>query len=642
MDGNPNVDADTVRTTLGRHLALILRQYGRDILELFEHLSQSTRRVDVDPAVHARIAACQEELPEVARSIPPRDAAMPYRLLLWFMAARLDRKGRGEPGGYGPPAEFRADLELLRDSLAAHDGARAGLALVRRLLLRLDTFGFHLATLDVRQDAERHRSVVGELMQMPAFATAPAMDRAGAITAALAAEAALPAALPAEARSTIEVFRALDEGRQRFGPEAVGIYVVSMAHGLDDALAVLLLARRAGLEDPAGHVPLDVVPLFETVADLIHAPVALRDMVADATYARHLETRGRRQLVMLGYSDSNKDGGIVASRWALHVAQRELVRTAAALDVELCFFHGRGGSISRGGGKPRDGILAAPDGAVRGRTRMTEQGEIIHNKYGLRGIATRTLELLLGAVLERPDAAGAVRGDETPEEWIKAMTTIAKESELTYRAIVHDHPDFPAFFRDATPIDVIERLRIGSRPAKRRKMRGIEDLRAIPWVFAWTQSRLLLPGWLGVGAGLEAAEQAHGGEVLRAMAGSWPFFSVLLADVEMVLAKADLGIAERYAALAGEPGRRLFPELRREFTRTRALLLATLGQDELLARDPTLQRSIRLRNPYVDPMSFLQVRLLEEWRAGGREDAAIERVLAQTVRGIARGVQNTG
>jgi phosphoenolpyruvate carboxylase len=273
---------------------------------------------------------------------------------------------------------------------------------------------------------------------------------------------------------------------------------------------------------------------------------------------------------------------------------------------------------------------------------MTEQGEIIHDKFGLRGIALRTLELVVGAVLERPDAGGRVEADPVAPGWVEAMDTVAAESRRAYRALVHDDPDFPAFFQQATPIDVIEQLRIGSRPSRRREMRGVQDLRAIPWVFAWTQSRFVLPGWFGVGSGLAAAEARHGLECLREMARAWPFFAIFLADVEMVLAKADLAIAERYAALAGEAGARLFPVVRVEFERTRSCLLSIIEQEALLARDPNLQRSIRLRNPYVDPMSFVQVDLLAQWRAGGRADQELERVLAQTVRGIARGLQNTG
>jgi phosphoenolpyruvate carboxylase len=343
---------------------------------------------------------------------------------------------------------------------------------------------------------------------------------------------------------------------------------------------------------------------------------------------------------MLGYSDSNKDGGIAASRVALDRAQVRLVATANELGIALTLFHGRGGSISRGGSKPRAGILAAPPGALGGHARATEQGEIIGSKFGLRGIAARTLEVTLGALLERTAGGERARAATDGEQAI--ADTLASASRARYRALVHDDSDFPALFQDMTPIDVIERLDIGSRPARRREMRGVGDLRAIPWVFAWTQCRAVLPGWFGVGTGLAAAIDEHGLAAVRAAARDWPFLATFVADVEMVLAKSDLDIAARYAELAGDVGARLFPLLREEYARSVEAILDVVRSAELLDRDPTLRRSVRLRNPYVDPLSFVQVDLLRRWREGGREDASLERVLVQTVRGIARGLRNTG
>jgi phosphoenolpyruvate carboxylase len=343
---------------------------------------------------------------------------------------------------------------------------------------------------------------------------------------------------------------------------------------------------------------------------------------------------------MLGYSDSSKISGITASRWALYRAQEALVAVAGSAGVELTLFHGRGGTVGRGGSKPRDAVLAAPCGAVRGRLRVTEQGEMIHLKYGLDPIAERTLELMAGAVLE---ATAFCDRDPPPDStWRAAMDTAARAARETYRRLVYEDEDFVPYFRAATPIDVIERMPIGSRPASRRSASGVEDLRAIPWVFAWMQSRHLLPGWLGVGAGLDAACREHGEGLLREMAERWPFFANLLGDVEMVLAKADLDIARCYAELAGELGRRLHAELQRRFEQTRRLVLALTGEGELLDREPVLQRSIRLRNPYVDPMSLIQVDLLRRWRAADRDDPDLERALFTTVRGIARGLRNTG
>ncbi len=641
MDGNPNVGADTIRETLSRHLELALRRYREELRGLHEHLSQSTSRVGVGGELLERVRELAALLPQDFAAVPAQYADMPYRQLLWLMDARLARKGRGAEHGYGPPEEFRADLELIARSLANHEGSRAGLALVHRALRRVDVFGFHLATLDTRQDAEVHRRVAGVLIGDSDFIERSSSERATRIAAALA-DSPSTAGDPEdeETRRALEVFRALAEARVTYGDRALGPFVISMAKGPDDALAVLLLARAGGCVGPDGGVPLDVAPLFETVDDLEVGPEVLRALAGDPTYAAHLAARGGRQIVMLGYSDSNKDGGIAASRVALDRAQERLVAVAGALGIQLTFFHGRGGSTSRGGSKPRDGILAAPPGALGGHVRATEQGEIIGAKFGLRGIAERTLEVSLGALLER--TAGGDPARAATEEQRAIANTLSAASRVRYRALVHDEPDFPALFQDMTPIDVIERLDIGSRPSRRREMRGVGDLRAIPWVFAWTQSRAVLPGWFGVGTGLAAAIEAHGLGAVRDAVREWAFLDTFLSDVEMVLAKSDLDIAARYAQLAGDVGARLFPTICEEHARSIETLLELREAHALLERDPTLQRSIRLRNPYVDPMSFVQVDFLRRWREGGREDRELERVLVQTVRGIARGLRNTG
>ncbi len=640
MDGNPNVGAHTIRATLERHLQLALRRYGEDLRGLHEHLSQSATRVEIDAALIERVREYAARLPEEDAAVPASYSDMPYRRLLWLMSARLARKGRGDEEGYGPPEEFRADLDLIATSLEGHGGARSGLALVRRTLWRVDTFGFHLAALDVRQDSEDLHAACGALLREAEFSALPTGERAARIVRGLARiEPGAEEPADSTARETLEVFRALAEARERYGAKALGPYVISMARAADDALAVLLLARAGGCLDEQGRVPIDVAPLFETVDDLRAAPDVLRALAQDATYAAHLKARGSRQVVMLGYSDSNKDGGIAASRVALDRAQERLVATAGELGLKLTLFHGRGGSISRGGSKPRTGILAAPPGALGGHIRTTEQGEVVGAKFGLRGIASRTLELTVGALLER--TAGEPARPATDEQRAIAET-LGRESRACYRALVHDEPDFPTLFRDMTPIDVIERLQIGSRPSRRRKMKAITDLRAIPWVFAWTQCRAVLPGWFGVGTGLSAAVREHGLAAVRDAARNWPFLQMFLADVEMVLAKSDLDIAARYAELAGEVGERLFPSIRREHEQAVATILEIGQSSELLENDPTLSRSIRLRNPYVDPLSFIQVDLLRRWRAGDRQDPELARVLTQTVRGIARGLRNTG
>ncbi|MFT5732264.1 MAG: phosphoenolpyruvate carboxylase [Planctomycetota bacterium] len=643
MDGNPAVGAETIRETLGRHLELVIERYRREITELFGHLSQSSSRVPASDAVHALIGCYQKQFPEAYTRLPERYLDMPYRLALQGIHARLGATAEESDERYRAPDEFVADLEVLAASLDENRGQKAGLKLVERLLTRVGTFGFHLAHLDCRQDAEVHRRVIGELLSDPDFSERPREERTEAIRVALengTFEQDSGAEPTEEGMRTLEVFDALRAARDRHGPEAVGTFVISMAQGPDDALAILALARAGGCVDEEGRVPLDVVPLFETVDDLERGPSVIAALGRNEIYARHLAERGGKQLVMLGYSDSNKDGGITASRWALQKGQAAMVEAAEGTDMCVSFFHGRGGSASRGGTKPRAAFLAAPKGAIAGRARATEQGEVIHDKFGLRGNAIRTLELILGAVVER-----MATGDAPPEpdtKWVSAMDLMAEVSRAKYRAFVHDDPDFPELFQTMTPIDVIERLRIGSRPAKRRAMRGVGDLRAIPWVFAWTQARVILPGWFGVGTGLEAIESRHGFEALEAMAKGWPFFDTFMGDVEMVLAKADMRIAGRYANLAGQVGERMFPIILEEFERTKAMILRIRGGQSLLDSDPTLQRSIRLRNPYVDPMSLIQVDCLEKWRAGDRTDEALERLLVETVRGIARGLRNTG
>jgi phosphoenolpyruvate carboxylase len=382
-----------------------------------------------------------------------------------------------------------------------------------------------------------------------------------------------------------------------------------------------------------------VAPLFETVPDLTNAGEVLHDMLDNPVYGAHVLARGREQLVMLGYSDSNKESGLMASRWALQDAQLALIDVASRAKVRLTLFHGRGGTASRGGSKPRAAILAEPPGAIRGRLRLTEQGEIIHAKYGLRDIALRTLELMGGAVLEVSAAAGNTPLDG---QWSEVMRYCANESREHFRALVYDDPDFFTYFTQATPIDIIGRLRIGSRPAARRAQQGIGDLRAIPWVFAWTQNRQMLPGWFGVGYALHRAIERFGLATLQHMHTGWPFFANLIADTEMVLAKADMNIGARYAELAGKVGERIWPRILEEFELTCRMVCDLQATPTLLAREPVLQRAIRLRNPYVDPMSLMQVDLLKRWREGNREDAALERVLLTCVKGIARGLQNTG
>ncbi|MGY0505633.1 phosphoenolpyruvate carboxylase [Luteimonas sp. e5] len=638
MDGNPNVGAATIRAALATQRRQVLRAYRADLERLADILTQSQARVGVDAALLARIDDYRQRLPEAAARLRPRMADMPYRSMIELVSARLALSEEpGDARGYADAGEFITDLALMDASLAAHRGDHAGRFALRRLQRRAECFGFHLAALDLRQESLAHDEALAAVLEDAAWPQRDSAQRVERLHALI--EGATPAAAGAEAAAgVLAVFAAVAELRRHYGPRAFGPYIVSMSRSAADALAVLALARIGGCSED-GAVPLDVAPLFETVQDLDAAPRVMRELFDDPLYRRHLEARGGTQMVMLGYSDSAKDGGLLASRWALQRAQAELLEIARAQGVRLLFFHGRGGSVSRGGGKTGRAVHAAPRGSIDGVLRMTEQGEVIHRNYAIPALAVRNLEQAGSAVLR---ASLRPRADDPRElrwrEWAAAM---ADASRAHYRALVHGQAEFADYFRAATPIDVIERLHIGSRPAKRRAG-GIDTLRAIPWVFAWSQNRSGLTGWYGIGSGLVHGIDAYGLEPMREMAREWPFFAALLADVEMLMAKSDADIFARYSQLAGPLHARLHPAIAAEFERAREAILILKQRDELLADDYRLRLSIRLRNPYVDPISLLQVDLLQRWRAGGRSDEALFRALAATVNGIAAGIQNTG
>ncbi|WP_300618422.1 phosphoenolpyruvate carboxylase, partial [Dokdonella sp.] len=638
MDGNPNVGADTITTALRTQRRLVLARYRHECVELAKLLTQTLGRVEVSPELLARLADYRARLPDVAARIRPRHADMPYRNLLQLIGARLAATLHDEPPSYRTADEFAADIDLIAASLRAHAGAHAGWFAVRRLQRRIAAFGFHLARLDARQDSRVHAAALAE-----ALGDTPrdADERARRFAPFASGEQVLPA--PGDATtlaSAVAAFAALADARRHHGDDALGLYIISMAGSVADVLAVLALARAGGLVRDDGAVSLDVAPLFETIDDLRAAPGTFRALLADPVYRRHLAARGDRQNVMLGYSDSAKDGGLLAARWALQRAQVDLLEIAREAGVALTFFHGRGGSVSRGGGKTPRAVMAAPRGAIDGRFRVTEQGEVIHQKYGIRALALRSLEQSVGAVML---ATLRPRPPEPREDrWRAAMRALADDGARIYRGLVGGSEGFVDYFRQATPIDVIERMTLGSRPSRRGGSGGVESLRAIPWVFAWTQCRSNLPVWYGVGSALDAAA-ARGDEALLAeMTRDWAFFRTLVEDLEMVLAKSDLDIAERFSQLAGPLHATFFPRLADEFQRTVAWVLRLKGSDRLLADDPRLARSIRLRNPYVDPISLIQADLLQRWRAAGQPDDAMFSALVPTVHGVAQALQNTG
>lgn len=640
MDGNAEVHAKTIRETLHRHQQRIISAYFDECRSLSGKLSQSASRVGVSRELEQRIAEYDILLPTARHATSSRHDRMPYRVFLSQVAERLRTTYDGRPNHYETAEHFIRDIQILASSLRSNLGRHAGLFPVERLLCRARTFGFHLATLDVRQHASVHREVVGQGLGQADWQSRPARERAAALCDAILHDRGPTGPFDAVGRRTLAVFEALIQGCHRYGERAIGDYVVSGTESPDDVLSVLLLARWADITDrEVGEVPLDVVPVVETMSALENAGSILRGLLDQAVYRRHLAGRGDRQTVVIGYSECSKECGIVASRHAAYCAQAELMRAAADGGIELELFHGRGGTASRGGG-PLDRLVGStPPGAIHGRLRATEQGESIVNSFGLRRIALRTFEKAVYAVML--DRVGAARAAPRPEQQLLLLQRVAEASRARYRELIHGDAGFHHYFCDVTPIDVIERMQIGGRTAHRNGP-GIGVLRAVPWVYAWTQSRHSLPGWFGIGSGLDAAAREFGPDQLAKAWSNWPYFAHLLDDIEMELVRADLDIAAHYDELAATPASGIGDAIRREYALAQRWITWIKGEVDLLDSRPQMQRSVRLRAPYLDPMHLMQVDLLRRWRAGGRADRELFEALLASVTGIALGLQATG
>ncbi len=656
-DGNPFVTPEVTRRSVWRAGYVVVRGYREAVRGLASRLSLSTRYARIPPELRASLAADRALLPEVHDQNATRDAEEPVRLKLSFVAARLDATLRrlsaldagrdpDEPAAYVDASALRADLRLVELAVQEGGAERAAGELVRPLLRRVDALGLHGFRLDVREDADAHTRAVADLA---ASVGVIGLDLDG-LTNELQGRRPLLSPHAELAESTtrcLETLRAMRRAQDTVGTDVAPTYIISMCRRAEDVLRVLLLARETGLVDLAADPPrsrIDVVPLFETRDDLVNAPDVLRALFANPAYGRQLEARGRRQEVMLGYSDSAKDAGLLPAAWALYNAQEALTEVCDEAGVQLSLFHGRGGTVGRGGGSPVYRALAAlPPGSLRGAIKTTEQGEVISQKFGLRPIAERSLEVLVSGTL----MAGF--GDwrkEVPADEVEAYReTMGRLSELAlpvFRGMVHDDPALFGLFSGCTPVAELARVHFGSRPAYRARGAGtMAGIRAIPWVFGWTQIRLLLPGWLGVGTALSTVAAEPGGlDRLRAMSRRWPFFDDLLAKVEMVCAKADLEVAALYVEqLGGDPA--LLARLRAEFERTVEAVVAIRERPHLLATQPSLQTAIGLRNPYVDVLSLLQVGLLKR-RHEGEEGGALDEALGTCLNGIAQGLRNTG
>ena len=640
-DGNPEVTAETTLRTLRIHADHVLRGYEAVATRLMQTVAAVSSDERVSRVLASRLARDAEDLPEADRQLRRRFPDEPYRQRFGFIAERLRRTrsalvGEAAPlsGRYATAADLDAELVEIQAALVEDGLERIAWGEVAELRWQLGTFGFHLASLEVRQHAGVH-------------AAALAAIRAGG-------PAATEVSAGVSLGEVLATFRAIATAQARFGVGACHRYVVSFTSSAADVTDVLELARLAAADDASsvGVPVLDVVPLFESSAALGSAGPILAALLDDPTYRSGIADRGDRQEVMLGYSDSNKESGFLAAAWMLHEAQAALAATARDRGVELTLFHGRGGAIGRGGGPTNRAILGQAPGSVDGRLKLTEQGEVIAANYADVTIARRHLEQMTGAVLVASTPEHEARLGRAVAVGAPIMGELASTARAAYRSLVHDDPGFASFFRDITPIRELSALRLGSRPAargRREEAPTIDSLRAIPWTFAWSQARINLPGWFGLGSALEAYRIAHGEAGLDAiarLARDWPFLSSLLDNAEMSLAKADMGVARSYAALATGPGdARRWDAIETEYRRTVTFIARVTGRERLLDGAPVLQRSVALRNPYVDSLSELQVRLLARLRSLAADDPERERVvrlIQLTVNGVAAGLQNTG
>ena len=654
-DGNPFVTADVLIQAVRAQSRCAMDFYIPQLKKLSSELSAAAGLIDITPALQA----LAEKSPETS----PHREAEPYRLAVAGMYARLCATAQllddiptpnGVPAAipYADAAEFKRDLDIIHDSLTADRSVLISRGRLRRLRRAVSIFGFHLTSLDLRQNSDVHERTVAELLAVARPGTDyAAMDEAARIEL-LVAEISSPRLLSSpyaqysqETADELKIFQTARQIHERFSKAAIENVIISKADGVSDVLEVAVLLKEAGMLRPQEDaLDANIIPLFETIEDLERSGPVMDALFSLPVYRRLLEARGNVQECMLGYSDSNKDGGFMTSGWSLYQAENSLVDVFKKHGIALRLFHGRGGSVGRGGGPSYQAILAQPQGAVQGRIRITEQGEVIASKYANPELGRRNLEILATATLE--STLLPHEHDDPRPEFIEAMDFLSAEAFKAYRNMVYETPGFEQYFWESTVISEISALNIGSRPASRKKTTAIEDLRAIPWVFSWSQCRLMLPGWFGFGSAIKAWRAAKGEAgmaLLAEMNRNWGFFNTLLSNMDMVLAKSDIALAERYSQLVKDEQLRntIFPRLKAEWQASITALLEIAGQQALLETNPLLARSIRNRFPYLDPLNHLQIELLERHRTG-ETDERTKRIIHLTINGIAAGLRNSG
>ncbi|MEY2950940.1 MAG: hypothetical protein RL622_17 [Actinomycetota bacterium] len=654
-DGNPNITAEVTTDAMVLQVGHAIRVTIAAMNALRQMLSVSTKIVGATPELSASVEKDLANIPEFEPRFLRLNAEEPYRLKATAIVHRLaftrDRHAKGAPHvpnrDYANTAELLADLVLMRDSLLAHRGELIATGLLERTIRTVAAFGINHATMDVREHSDAHHNVLNQITGVDGYLAKSHDEKFEILTQALADSTLFnTSSLDALGKKTLDTFIAIHDLIDRFGPEAIETYIVSMTKGADDLIAAVVIAQQAGLVSlKEKKAIIGFAPLLETVAELRAAGEILEKLLSNAAYRELVALRGNTQEIMLGYSDSNKDAGIATSQWEIHRAQRSLRDVAIKYGVKLCLFHGRGGSVGRGGGPTYDALIALPWGSVDGQIKMTEQGEVISDKYALPSLARENVELTLAASLE---ATVLNRGPrQTPAElaaWGNCMQLLSDSSFKRYRSLI-EQPDLPAYFYASTPVEQLGNLFLGSRPSRRPDASGgLDSLRAIPWVFGWTQSRQIVPGWFGVGSGLKAAREAGHANLLQQMLKEWHFFTTFISNVEMTLAKTDLAMAKRYVeTLVPAELHHFLDEIQEEFDLTVAEILKLTNKSALLGDQQILARTLQVRDAYLSPIQLLQINLLKRVReAGDSADPVLQRALLLTINGVAAGLRNTG
>lgn len=663
-DGNPSVTSEVTWQALTLHRKLVVRKYEEQLREMMKMLSFSTNLVTVTDELLASIEQDRKTV-QIKNAERWRNSTEPYRIKLGFMLAKLantlEMRAAAQQAGYNNPAELMEDLRIIDRSLRSHFADYYADTYLAKLLRQVELFGFHLMTLDIRQHSQEHENTMTEVLHKLGI-----VDNYGA----LSEEEKIPVLVKLledqrpltshhieysdSTRECLNVYEVVAKAQKEFGVNCISSYLISMTEAVSDMLEVMVFAKEVGLLriDENGEVicTIQAVPLFETIDDLHAAPDIMRQLFAIPVYRKAVAARGNMHEIMLGYSDSNKDGGAVTANWELRIALNCITEAAKEHDVKLKFFHGRGGSLGRGGMPLNRSILAQPPHTVGAGIKITEQGEVLSSRYSLEGIAYRSLEqatwaLITSARLARyPEQAPQVE-----KEWEDISSAISEAAQKKYQDLIFRDPDFLTFFKESTPLNEVGELNIGSRPSKRKNSDRFEDLRAIPWVFSWTQSRYLLPAWYAAGTAIQqyVGEDQQKLATLQTMYEKFPFFRGLIDNLQMALAKADMKIASQYASMIKDDTirKRIFSQVEAEYKLTSELILKITNQNEILDNVPVIQESIRLRNPYVDPLSYLQVQLLQELRSireEGGDDQVLLREVLLTINGIAAGLRNTG